>query len=351
MPRNAVLAFSLFLASLWMTSPLKAANAALGSQWVAYGQKLYAAQQYDKAISAFTTAAKANSGDPQAWKGLGYSFYAKRDYTSALKYCKYALQLNPNDAGLSQFTQRLTASTAQPGAGAPGSGNAMALANRYYQAKQYPYAIQQYNVVLSSDPNNAVAYQYLGNCYYAQGDKPHAVQAFKHAIALNPNNVALKSFLARYSPEDARESGVQVAEGPKDWAQPLWRSAVLPGWGQSYNGDGTKAWLVGGVTLGALAGTVATYVIGDNARKTYEGLTDANADYDTPYNTWESMATLNHVFAITFLTAYTFNLVDAILGAKADTHALGMNDLDQKPVQLGLMPQGVPGVTVQLLKF
>jgi tetratricopeptide (TPR) repeat protein len=349
MQRNAVLAISLFFASLWMTAPLRAADAALATKWVAYGQKLYAAQQYDPAITAFSTAARANSSDAAAWKGLGNAYYAKRDYPNALKYYKYSLQLNPSDVNLATFTQKLTAATARPGSAAP--SDAMGLAGRYYAAHQYDYAIYQYNAALATNPNNAAAYQGLGNCYYAKGDKPHAVQAYQRALALNPNNAGLKSFLARYAPDAATASGVQVASGPKDWTQPLWRSAVLPGWGQAYNGETTKGWIIGGITLGALAGAVGTYVVGSAARSTYEGLTAPNADYDTPYNTWNNMASLNHIFALTFLAAYSFNLVDAILDAKPATHAIGLGP-DQPPVQLGYMPEaGGMGMKVQLLKF
>ena len=348
MQRNAVLAISLFVAGLWMTSSAQAANAPLSNQWTAYGQKLYAARQYDGAIKAFSTAARANSGNPAAWKGLGTAFYAKRDYASALKYYKYALQLNPGDAALAQFTQKLQVATAKT-ASTPAAANAMGLAGRYYSARQYDYAIYEYKAALTQNPNNASAYQGLGNCYYAKGDKPHAVQAYQRALSLNPNNVGLKSFLARYAPDAAQQSGVQVATGPKDWTQPLWRSAVLPGWGQAYNGENTKAWLVGGITVGALAGSVATFVMGDAARKQYYSLTDPKADFDGPYNTWESMANLNHIFAITFLTAYTFNLVDAALNAKPATK---MADLDRQPVQVGYMPEaGGMGMKVRLLEF
>lgn len=349
MLRNAVLAIAVAAGSLLWTSPAQAADAALANKWVAYGQQLYAARQYDKAVQAFSTAAKANSADAAAWKGLGNALYAKKDYKGALKYYKYALQLNPRDAQLASFTQKLESSMAQGG----GGNDPMALAARYYQARQYPYAIQQYNAAISQNPNNDKAYQGLGNSYYASGNKPQAIAAYKRALQINPSNVQLKSFLARVAPEDAKASGVQVASGPKDWTQPLWRSAILPGWGQFYNGEKTKGWIIGGLTLGALAGTVGTYVIGDGARKEYEGFpagTDAK-EFDRAYGTWESMAGINNTLAITFLALYTFNLVDAVISAKPATRAVGLLPGEEPPVMLGLLPDGRFGGKVQLLKF
>lgn len=350
MLRNAVLAFAFAMASLLWTSPAQAANAALASKWVAYGQQLYAQQQYDKSVQAFSTAAKANSADPAAWKGLGNALYAKKDYTNAVKYYKYALQLNPNDAQLAQFVQRLEASLAQKNQQA---NDPMALANRYYSARQYDYAIQQYNLATQQNPNNAKAYQGLGNSYYAKGNKPQAVAAYKRALQIEPGNVQLRAFLARYSPDDAKESGVQVASGPSDWTQPLWRSALLPGWGQFYNKDTTKGYIIGGLSLLTLGVTVGTYVIGDGARKEYEGFpAGTSADkFDTAYGTWESMASINNTAAIAFLALYTFNLVDAVISAKPSTHAVGLAPGEEPPVQLGMLNDGRIGAKVHLLTF
>lgn len=350
MLRNAVLSFAVAAAMMLWTSPAQAADAALATKWVAYGQQLYAQQQYDKAVQAFSTAAKANSADPAAWKGLGNALYAKKDYANALKYYKYALQLNRNDAQLAQFVQRLEGSMAQQG---QQGSDPMALGGRYYQARQYDYAIQQYNLATQQNPNNAKAYQGLGNSYYAKGNKPQAVAAYKRALQIEPSNTQLAAFLARYSPEDAKASGVQVASGPKDWTQPLWRSALLPGWGQFYNGEKTKGWIIGGLTIGSLIGTIGTYVVGDGARKEYEGFgpgTEASK-FDTAYSTWESMATLNNTLAISFMALYTFNLVDAVISAKPATRAVGLLPGETPPVQLGLLDDGRIGAKFRLLTF
>lgn len=352
MLRNAVLAIAVLAGSLLWTSPIQAAAAdpALSQKWVAYGQQLYAARQYDKAVQAFSTAARANSGNTAAWKGLGNALYAKRDYNNALKYYKYALQLNRNDAQLAQFVQRLQSTVMQRQQAA---NDPMALATRYYQARQYPYAIQQYNLATQQNPNNDKAYQGLGNSYYAMGNKPQAVAAYKRALQINPGNAALKGFLARYSPADAQASGVQIATGPKNWGQPLWRSALLPGWGQFYNREPVKGWIIGGLSLATLGATVGTYVIGDGARKQYLDYPAGTpaASFDTAYGTWESMASLNNTFAITFLALYTFNLVDAVISAKPSTRAIGLLPGEEAPVQVGLLDNGLMGAKVQLLSF
>jgi tetratricopeptide (TPR) repeat protein len=349
MLRNTVLAVVLALCGALASGRLEAADPALATKWITYGQQLYAQRHYDDAIKAFSTAARANGSDPQAWKGLANALYAKGDTPGALKYYKYALQLNPSDSQLATFVQRLSnATAAAPAAGA----DPVALAGRYYAAGQYDNAIQQYNVATSANPNDAKAYQGLGNCYYAKGDKPHAVEAYKRAITIDPSNASLKAFLARYSPQDASDAGVQVAKGPKDWPQPLWRSAVLPGWGQFYNGEQTKGWIIGGLTIGALVGTVSTYIVGDSARTTYNTLGPgaSASQFNSAYNTWNNMATYNNVLAISFLALYTFNLVDAILDAKPASSAVGLLQPDA-PVQLGMLQNGTMGAKLRLMDF
>ncbi len=347
--RNAVLTAALGWGVCWVPSVARAADANLSAQWVAYGQRLYSQQQYDPAMQAFSTAAKADSSDAAAWKGVGNCLVMKKDYAGALKYYKYALQLDPNDAQLATFVQRLSAYGAQS---AP-AADPMALGRQYYSAGQYDSAIQQFNLATSANPNNAAAYQDLGNCYYAKSDKTDAVTAYQRSLQINPDNNGLKAFLARYAPEAATSAGVQVANGPTDWPQPLWRSAILPGWGQYYNGHTTEAWIIGGVTLGSLIGTVGTYIVGDNARSTYNslGAGASQSQFNNSYNTWNTMATVNNVLAVTFIAAYTFNLVDAVIGARPVTSALGLDGSQDHPVQLGLLQDGAWGAKVRLMQF
>lgn len=346
--RNAVLISTLVFGGLCIAGVASADDAALAARWDAYGQQLYGQQQYDQAVKAFSTAVRADGSDAVAWKGIGNSLYMKHDYTNALKYYRYALQLNPSDTQLAAFVQRLASTSAQ----GPSGTDPMVLAGQYYSAGHYDNAIQQYNVVTAANPNNSKAYQGLGNCYYAKGDKADAVTAYERSLQIDPNNTQLKGFLARYSPSAAQAVGVQVASGPTDWPQPLWRSAVLPGWGQFYNGHSTSGWIIGTVTLGSLIGTVGSYVVGDSARTTYNSLPygSSQSQFNNAYNSWNTMATVNNVLAITFLAAYTFNLVDAIMGARPVTTAVGLGGDDQ-PVQLGMLQNGALGAKVRLLEF
>jgi tetratricopeptide (TPR) repeat protein len=351
MLRNAVLAFVLaavfsgFVGSAHAAAP----DPALSQKWVVYGQQVFTTRNYDLAIKAFSTAARADSRNAAAWKGLANCFYYKRDYPNALKYYKFAYQLNPADTGLAAFIPKLEAATSQSAQAGPTD-----LAARYYNAKRYDEAIQSYNQALASNPNDAKAWQGLGNCYYAKQDKPKAVEAYKRALQLNPQNTGLSNFLARYSPESATAAGVNVEYGERDWVQPLWRSAVLPGWGQFYNDEPTKGTVLMIADLALLGGTVGTYIVGNGARTTYEslGAGASQSAFDSSYNTWDEMANLNHIFNIAWGVVYAFTLVDAVVSAKR--HPITKAMFEEKPpaLQLGMVPHtDALGIKYRLLEF
>ena len=332
------------LSGLFVVSALslRAADSQTAEKWLNYGKQQYAQKQYDKALQSFSQATKADAGNASAWKAMGNCFYAKGDQAKALQYYNYSLKLNPSDTGLAAYVQRI-----RGGAAAAPAVSPMVKARQFYQAKRYQEAVAAFNQVLASNPNDAQAYQGLGNSYYAMGDKNNAVVNYRRSLAIDPSNTALQNFLNSYDPQTS--GGTQMA-GNGDWTGAAWRSMVLPGWGQVQNGQETKGYILGGVTLSLFAGTVATYMIGDDARKEYLGLTDPNADYDGPYETWEQMAELNHIFYIGFGASYIFTLVDAIWTAKNRPTMVGV--VSEPPaLQLASMEDGSPMLTYRLLDF
>lgn len=94
-----------------------------------------------------------------------------------------------------------------------------------------------------------------------------------------------------------------------------WRSALIPGWGQMHNGQSTKAYALGGLTLGLLVSGFITEGMSENAGREYE---TAKSDFDTKYSAWESAANLNHGIVTAFGIAYTWQLIDAFISKKTN---------------------------------
>lgn len=329
--------------SLWAVDAVK------GKQWMVYGNGLYSQKKYDEAIKAYGSSLQADNTNAAVYQGLGNCYYAKGDKVNALKYYKYALQLNPSNAQLQSFVSSL--GTAAAGGAAAGGADPMAYANTYYGQKKYDYAIYYYNQSLAKNPNNAKAYQGLGNCYYAKGDKVNAVSNYKRALDLDPNNAQLKSFLAAYGGA-AGVTAVAAATGEKDWVSPAWRSAILPGWGQFYNGEDTKGLIIGGVTWGLFGGVIGTYMIGTGAENAYmdvgkDGKAHPQTDFDTPYSQWEQMANLNHMLYYAFGVAWTYGIIDAIWNAKPPQRVGEV----ETPLTFGMTDHGGVRMDYKLLSF
>ena len=99
----------------------------------------------------------------------------------------------------------------------------------------------------------------------------------------------------------------------------MWRSAILPGWGQAYNGQDTKAWILGGATVGLFAGLIGSYIWCNNAENDYLNLPGGLSSdrYDNAYSNWENAANTNHTVYFFFGLAYLYNLYDAMVNVRA----------------------------------
>jgi hypothetical protein len=122
-----------------------------------------------------------------------------------------------------------------------------------------------------------------------------------------------------------------------DWTAPAWRSALAPGWGQAYNGDEGKAWLMGGATWGLLGGVAVTYVEGEQALHDYDAAKTPQ-DATDRFNDADRWAQANEICYGLFATAYVITLFDAALGAKPPKP---LKAPKRRRVSLDASPQGL----------
>ena len=343
-----LLAFALLLC---LTSPAQSAlvdEPGDASQWRSQALTLYAQKQYDAALAAFTRSLKLDNHSPAAYQGVGNCYLAKGDRPEAVKYYGYALQLAPDNAQLRAYVAKLVSTASQP----PPPNNDIFAANQSYREHRYDEAIEAYRQASDANPRFAKAWQGMGNCYFAKGDKPMALSCYRKSMDLDPANAALANFVAAYAASSDSDKPRANGQGGGGWIQPAWRSIILPGWGQAYNGQAGKGVFLGGLTFALIAGEVATYVMGSNARNQYLQASGANTDYDTPYNTWSSMANLNHLFYIGSTLAYTYTLLDAVFESKTQLPGQGpvQTGLAEPSLRLALLPGGV-GIRAKLLAF
>lgn len=130
---------------------------------------------------------------------------------------------------------------------------------------------------------------------YITKDKGVYNAAVLYEVARNPDKV-------QYDPvEYTRHYGLR----------PLWRSAIIPGWGQMYK----KQYIKGSVMLAMEAAAISIACVADNQRSSYMSKirteTDMNAIrfYQNKANHWKNM---RNAFFIGAGAIYVYNIVDAI---------------------------------------
>jgi len=84
------------------------------------------------------------------------------------------------------------------------------LGNTYYDAKQYPLAIQYYERALQTDPRNASVRTDLGTAYWYTGDADTAIAQFQKALSYEPTK-----------PDTLFNLGIVEYQGKKDSKQAI----------------------------------------------------------------------------------------------------------------------------------
>lgn len=220
-------------------------------------------------------------------------------------------------------------------------------ANQFYAQRDFSTSLELYRKSMALNPQSGNAIWGEANCLYMLGQKQQALDAYRQAHAAIPDQAQITARIAQIEaelqpslptlPPVAVVQNLPNVRPNASWFSPLWRSALLPGWGQAYNGQSTKAWLLGGATWGTFAGVVGSYIGGLGALDDYHKTTDPAVAVDK-YNEAYGYYTANQTFYILFGFAYIYNIFDAALNAGTHTEQTAYHPA---PIQMALLPGGV----------
>jgi hypothetical protein len=115
------------------------------------------------------------------------------------------------------------------------------------------------------------------------------------------------------SPKKAGNSA--VPEGPRNKGDLMWRSALLPGLGQLYNGETAKGYIY---SLAYLASAVAIikYIIDQNSA--VSAYNNTNYDFDAKYKAAQSARTNVIIPLAVAGTVWAVSVLDAFISGKDD---------------------------------
>lgn len=94
------------------------------------------------------------------------------------------------------------------------------------------------------------------------------------------------------------------------------RSAVMPGWGQGWNNQKTKGWIVFGIFAASVFGTFYYLAKADGEYVSYERLGARNSSY---YDDYEKDLNTSRICGTIAVATWIFAIVDAYLVAKKES--------------------------------
>jgi tetratricopeptide (TPR) repeat protein len=288
-----------------------AAPAAGATSWLQYGHRLYQQKRYGEALAAYQQAALIDPQDAVTQQSLGNALVQLSRYPEAVQAYQRSLQLKPDNAPLTAYLAQLQAhlGAAQP----VDLEEPLADARGLLEQQRFGEALKLFQASPAGSERSSPWQQGKAEALYGLGRMEDARATMRLAASLDPANKEAQDQLRVYLHADAASDG-----GGVHWFAPLWRSALLPGWGQAYNGQRRKAWVLGGLTWGLFAATAATYVAAGTALDDYHALGPGRpaSDFDNAFTKADNLAVANEAVGLLFYTAYAYNLFDAAAQAR-----------------------------------
>lgn len=297
---------ALLLLSLCLAQSVGAED--LGARWAAYAQGLAQQGRQAEAGPAFDKALSFKPGDAGILRARGQWRWSQGRRDAALEDLRASLQADPSQAALRAWLDK-AAPPASPVAG-EADEEALSEAQALLEGRDFEGVL-----ALQAQPGReaAVWLRLRSEALYGLGRFAESGQALDQALAQAPGDAGLQRLGAQY-----HHPGLAPDSGGGPILPPLWRSLVLPGWGQAYNGQKRKAWITGALTLGLLGATLYTYSATDQALAEYRALgpTATQSQFDDAFGRADGLAVLNQAFGVAFYSAYAWNAFDAAAGAR-----------------------------------
>jgi tetratricopeptide (TPR) repeat protein len=187
----------------------------------------------------------------------------------------------------------------------------MAAGDKYFNVKNFAMAVKYYYYATKLNPNDIKAWKKTAFCYYQLKKHNYAYYAFQMVLKKDPNDKDALDFMDYYKTIIGNS---KKKFEKREMFDPLWRSAVLPGWGQFYNKQYGKGTLYGAAFLCSLGLTF--YNAADEKTK-YGKYVVANENQEIAFKEAQDAWNYALIWGIIAGVAYAANIYDA--GANYDS--------------------------------
>jgi len=181
----------------------------------------------------------------------------------------------------------------------------------YQKKKDFKNAMIYYNAAIKKDKKFWQSWLGLGICYYSMAKYRNAKLIFQYVLSIKPGEPTAQKYYDIMSPKKA---GVAAApEGPRNKGDLMWRSAVLPGLGQFYNGEIAKGYIYSLAYVASIAAIVKYLIDQNDAVSAYN---NANYDFEAKYKAAQDAQTKVIIPLAVAGTVWGVSVLDAFLSGK-----------------------------------
>jgi len=136
---------------------------------------------------------------------------------------------------------------------------------------------------------------------------------FQYVLSLKPNEPTAKKYYDIMSPKKKKAGEAEVVSRSK--GELMWRSAVLPGLGQFYNGELAKGYVY---SLGYVASVAAIIKYTLDQQAAVAAYNNANYNFDAKYKAAQAASNKVIIPVATAAAVWAVSILDAYLSGKDD---------------------------------
>ncbi len=193
-----------------------------------------------------------------------------------------------------------------------------------YKNNDFSGALKYYNAAVKNDPKFWQAWQEIGMCYYSMNNYPSARKVFGYVLKLKPNEPVSKKFyfLLAYNMKKKAPAPASMPKGDM-----MWRCAIMPGFGQFYNGETAKGYIYSAAYLASLAALI-TYTL--NQRSAVADYSNTNFDFSGKYSAAQEAQKKVLIPAAVAVCVWSVSMLDAYLSGSDGKPAYAGNTVEIK---------------------
>ena len=181
----------------------------------------------------------------------------------------------------------------------------------YHKKKDFNNALMYYNAAIRKDRKFWQAWLGLGICYYSMAKYRNAKLIFSYVLSLKPDEPTARKYYDIMSPGSKKNAASKYS--PKTRGELMWRSALLPGMGQFYNGETAKGYVYSLAYIACIAATIK-YTL--DQRDAVAAYNNTNYDFANKYKAAQDAETKIIIPAAVAVGVWSISILDACLSGK-----------------------------------